>query len=49
MSVSESTNWSQRSGPVAKYHALRCEIDNLDPASEEYCEVQKHVLSSQER
>ena len=49
ISVSESTNWSQRSGPSAKYHALRCEINHLDPSSEEYNEIYKFIISNQDR
>ena len=46
--VSESTNWSSRSSAEAKYRALRCEIQLLDPASLEYADVRDHVLNSQD-
>ena len=47
--MSESTNWSQRTGTAAKYHALRCSVVPLDPTTEEYNDIQDHVLSSQDR
>ena len=46
--VSESTNWSARSSAEAKYRALRCELQLLDPASLEYADVRDHVLNSQD-
>lgn len=46
--VSESTNWSSRTSAEAKYRALRCEIQVLDPASFEYADVRDHVLNSQD-
>ena len=49
MGVSESTHWSQRSGPMAKYHALRCDIATLSPSSDEFAAIREHVLDSQHR
>ncbi|XP_019851276.1 PREDICTED: uncharacterized protein LOC100633591 isoform X2 [Amphimedon queenslandica] len=46
VSVSESTNWSHKSGPVAKYHALRCQMCPIDPVSKEYSDVKEHIMSS---
>jgi len=48
VAVSESTNWSVRSGSDAKYGALRCNIECLDPSCEEYSRVLNRVTSSQE-
>ncbi len=49
VAVSESTNWSVRSGPEAKYRALRCDIEHLDPTSLEYASVKDHIVNSQDR
>ena len=49
VSVSEATNWSTRGGAEAKYRALRCDIQLLDPASSEYSEVSDHILNSQDK
>lgn len=46
VSVSESTNWSHKSGPVAKYHALRCQMCPIDPVSKEYSDIKDHIMSS---
>ncbi len=46
VAVSEATNWSMQSGPVAKYRSLRCHIDSLDPQSEEFLDVEKHMLET---
>lgn len=43
VSVSEATNWSTRGSAEAKYRALRCDIQMLDPSSYEYSEVQYHI------
>ncbi|XP_062507413.1 protein mono-ADP-ribosyltransferase PARP4-like isoform X2 [Corticium candelabrum] len=45
VSVSEATDWSTRSSIQAKLRALRCEIQNVEPDSQEYCQIQNHVLS----
>ena len=49
MSVSEATNWSTRGSAEAKYRALRCDVQLLDPACSEYSEVSDHLLSSQDK
>ena len=49
VAVSESTNWSVRSGPEAKYRALRCDIEHLAPTSLEYASVRDHIVNSQDR
>ena len=48
VSVSEATNWSTRGSADAKYRALRCDVELLDPTSHEYCEVNDHILNSQD-
>ena len=48
VAVGESTNWSTRSSTASKYRSLRCEISHLDPSSNEYQEVQDHLLDSQD-
>lgn len=47
VAVSESTNWSVRSGPEGKYRALRCNIEHLDSSSLEYDSVKDHIKNSQ--
>lgn len=47
--VSEATNWSTRGSAEAKYRALRCDIQLLDPTSSEYSEVSDHILNSQDK
>ncbi len=48
VAVSESTNWSVRSGTEAKYRALRCTIEHLDSSSVLYSNVNDHIVNSQE-
>jgi poly [ADP-ribose] polymerase len=48
VSISESTNWSVRSGTEAKYRALRCDIEHLEPTSLEYAKIRDHLLNSQD-
>ena len=49
VSVSESTNWSQRSKVAARYHALRCDITPIDPTHQEYADIRDRVIESQDR
>ena len=49
VAISESTNWSLRSGTEAKYRALRCDIEHLEPSSLEYASIRDHILNSQDR
>ena len=49
VAISESTNWSVRSGTEAKYRALRCDIEHLDPTSLEYDNIRDHVVNSQNK
>lgn len=49
MNVSEATNWSTRGSAEAKYRALRCDVQLIDPASSEYSEVSDHLLNSQDK
>ena len=47
--VSEATNWSSRGSAESKYRSLRCDIQLLDPASQEYAEISNRVYNSQDR
>lgn len=49
VAVSETTNWSVRSGPEAKFKALRCDIERLEPESPEYGSVRDHLLNTQDK
>ena len=49
VNVSEATNWSTRGSAEAKYRALRCDVQLIDPASSEYSEVSDHLLNSQDK
>lgn len=46
--VGESTNWATRSSAEAKYRALRCEVELLDPVSLEYADIRDHIFNSQD-
>jgi len=48
VAVSEATDWSLQSGPVAKYRSLRCHVDSLDPQSQEYQHIKDHTLKNQD-
>ena len=49
VAVSEATNWSMQSGPVAKYRSLRCHIDSLDPESDEFGDVEKYMVEASDQ
>ncbi|XP_066269374.1 protein mono-ADP-ribosyltransferase PARP4-like [Branchiostoma lanceolatum] len=48
VSVSEATSWTSRPSAVARYHALRCNIQPLATDSEDYCTLESTIHSSQE-
>ncbi|XP_078664712.1 uncharacterized protein LOC144907477 isoform X2 [Branchiostoma floridae x Branchiostoma belcheri] len=48
VSVSEATGWTSRPSVVARYHALRCNIQSLARDSEDYRTLESMIHSSQE-
>jgi poly [ADP-ribose] polymerase len=48
VAVGESTNWSTRSSTDSKLRSLRCDVQRLDPLSEEYQNISDHVIRSQD-
>ncbi|XP_022100686.1 poly [ADP-ribose] polymerase 4-like isoform X2 [Acanthaster planci] len=47
VSVSETTNWSQRSSVESKYRALRCHISCLPDNHPHYYDVKNFIISTQ--
>ncbi|XP_035659528.1 protein mono-ADP-ribosyltransferase PARP4-like [Branchiostoma floridae] len=47
VSVSEATSWASRPSAVARYHALRCNIQPLDRDSEDWRSMESTIHSSQ--